>query len=173
MNNTWTWTSTARAAVLLALSTVGLHAAASPSRWPVVTPPAGYVEECGACHTAYVPGLLPAPSWQRLMSSLDRHFGVDAALDAATTRRLSDWLQAHAATSPRWRQPPPEDRITRSAAFVRKHREIPPAVWSHPQVGRPSQCAACHPGASRGDFDDDRLRLPPGSGAGVWRHGRD
>ena len=26
-----------------------------------------YVEECGSCHMAYPPGLLPALSWQKIM----------------------------------------------------------------------------------------------------------
>ena len=33
-----------------------------------------YQNECGACHFAYQPGLLPARSWQALMTGLDQHF---------------------------------------------------------------------------------------------------
>lgn len=165
-----------RAAVAALLSTLlgsALPAIASGSRLAAAPALPGYVGECGSCHTAYVPGLLPAASWQRLMSSLDAHFGVDASLDTAAARRISAWLQANAAASARWRPQPPEDRITRSAGFVRKHREIPSWVWSPPQVRRASQCAACHPGAERGDFDDDSLRLPAGLGRAAWPGVRD
>ena len=62
---------------------------------PIKVPPA-YTQECASCHTAYPPGLLPAPSWRRLLNNLPRHFGTDASLDAATVRELSGWLQAHA-----------------------------------------------------------------------------
>ena len=40
--------------------------------------------ECGSCHLAYPPELLPASSWRRIMAGLDRHFGADASLDAAS-----------------------------------------------------------------------------------------
>ena len=57
---------------------------------------------------------------------------------------------------------PPNDRITESAWFVREHRGIDPAVWKLPSVKSAAQCAACHTGADRGDFDDDRIRIPAG-----------
>ena len=43
-----------------------------------------YKEECGSCHMAYPPGLLPARSWTKVMSGLDNHFGDNAELDAAS-----------------------------------------------------------------------------------------
>lgn len=123
--------------------------------------PAAYRQECASCHVAYPPRGLPAASWQRIMAGLDRHYGTDASLDAATVRELSGWLQTHAG---RASDAPPEDRITRSAWFVREHRRIDAAAWAHPAVRRAANCAACHPGAERGDYDDDRLALPPGLG---------
>ena len=35
-----------------------------------------YRTECGGCHFAYQPGLLPAQDWERLMGSLDRISGT-------------------------------------------------------------------------------------------------
>lgn len=130
-------------------------------RMPSNIPPA-YVQECAACHTAYPPGMLPAASWQRIMGSLDKHYGSDASLDAATVRQLSTWLQAHAGTYRRVTEAPPQDRITRSDWFLRKHREIEPAVWRLPSVKTAANCAACHTRADRGDFDEDTLRFPAG-----------
>jgi hypothetical protein len=43
---------------------------------------------------AYPPGLLPAPSWQRVMGNLSKHYGTDASLDAATVQELTGWLTA-------------------------------------------------------------------------------
>lgn len=138
-------------------------------RMPAAVPPA-YTQECAACHTAYPPALLPARSWQRIMSGLDQHYGTDASLDAATVQQLSQWLQTHAATSSRVGEaPPPQDRITRSIWFERKHHEIEPAVWRLPSVKSAANCAACHSGADRGDFNDDRLRLPAGLSASQRR----
>lgn len=138
-------------------------ARADGGRMMPANPPAAYAQECAACHTAYPPGLLPAASWQRIMNGLDKHYGTDASLDPATVRQISTWLQAHAGTYKRVSQtPPPQDRITRSAWFERKHREVDPQVWKHASVKTPANCVACHTRADRGDFDDDHLRFPAG-----------
>ena len=128
---------------------------------PRNVPPA-YTEECGACHLAYPPGLLPAPSWHRIMTGLDQHFGTDATLDPATFRQLDRWLQANAGTYRRVTTEPVDDRITRSAWFERKHRGIDASTWALPDVKSASNCAACHTGAEQGRFDDDNLRQPAG-----------
>lgn len=128
--------------------------------------PRAYTQECASCHTAYPPGMLPARSWQRLMGGLDAHYGSDASLDPATVAELSRWLQVHAGSYKRTgAEPPPQDRITRSAWFERKHRQLDAAAWTHASVRSAANCAACHPGADRGRYDDDELRLPPGIGA--------
>jgi transposase len=106
--------------------------------------------------------MLPARSWQRVMSGLDRHYGSDASLDAATARQIDGWLQQHAGTWKRVAEEPPQDRLTRSAWFERKHRKIGFAVWALPSVKSAANCAACHAGADQGRFDDDNLRLPAG-----------
>jgi len=41
-----------------------------------------YQQECGSCHFAYQPGLLPARSWSTIMQGLDQHFGENAELGA-------------------------------------------------------------------------------------------
>ena len=135
--------------------------------------PAAYTQECAACHTAYPPGLLPARSWQRIMSGLNKHYGTDASLDAATVQQLGTWLQANAGTYKRVNEEPPQDRITRSAWFERKHRQLDAAVWTHASVKSAANCAACHTGADRGDFDDDNLRFPAGLDARYRRAWRD
>jgi cytochrome c553 len=135
--------------------------------------PAAYTQECASCHLAYPPGLLPARSWQRLMGGLERHYGSDASLDAATRQPIDAWLQANAGTYKRVTEEPPQDRITRSAWFARKHRQIDPAVWQLASVRSAAQCAACHADADSGRFDDDALRLPAGLPASQRRAWRD
>ena len=147
-------------AVALAAGTLAVQADDSRRR-AVPTLPA-YTQECAACHVAYPPGLLPATSWQRLMVGLDRHYGSDASLDAATVAQLAAWLEANAATGRRGREAPPDDRITRADWFVREHREVPAAVWRHPAVRSAARCEACHTDADRGRFSEHALRVPPG-----------
>jgi hypothetical protein len=119
-----------------------------------------YQQECAACHLAYPPGALPAASWQHLLQGLPRHFGTDASVDAATLEELSGWLAANAGTWKRVGTPPPQDRITQSAWFVRKHHEVAPATWKLAAVKSPSNCAACHTEAEQGEFDEHRVRIP-------------
>ena len=127
-----------------------------------VVPLPKYQQECGACHLAYPPGMLPLASWQRLMGSLKQHYGTDASLDDASVREISQWLQAHAGTSKRVSDAPPEDRITKSAWFLREHRadEVPPAVWKRASVGSPANCAACHTQAAQGSFSEREIKIP-------------
>lgn len=119
-----------------------------------------YRQECGACHIPYPPAMLPPASWQRLMGDLPRHFGTDASLEGATLAALSSWLGANAGTYKRVREEPPQDRITRSAWFVRKHDEVPAAAWKLPAVKSPANCVACHVQADRGDFNEHLVRIP-------------
>ena len=144
-------------ALLALLTAFGTARAESAPKAP---PNARHQQECGACHVAFAPGMLPAASWQRLMSDLPRHFGTDASLDPAGAREIGAWLSANAGTSWRTREQPAEDRITRSTQFVRKHREVPAGAWKLPKVRSAVNCAACHPRADQGDFDEHNVRIP-------------
>ena len=160
------------AGATLGLAALDFARADDHARWPRDTPPA-YAQECGACHVALPPGLLPARSWQRLMAGLGQHYGVDASLDAATLQPLAAWLQANAGSGRRMREEPPQDRITRSSWFEHEHRQIDAAVWQMPSVKTAVNCAACHVGAEQGRFDDDALRQPAGLDARsrrAWNH---
>jgi hypothetical protein len=143
-----------RLASAACLGLAGLAVHADGGRGMPRTVPPAYSAECASCHIAYPPGQLPAPSWQRLMGGLDRHFGTDASLDPATVRQLSAWLQTNAATGRRAGAEPPQDRITRSAWFERKHRKVDAPTWKLASVRTASNCAACHAGAARGSFDE-------------------
>jgi len=145
---------------LLALPALLLVASATwadghGSRLPVN---ATYRDECGSCHVAFPPGLLPADSWQRLMADLPHHFGSDASLEPALRQSLADWLGAHA--SRRRTEAPPQDRLTRSAWFVREHHEVPADAWRRPSIGSAANCSACHADAATGDYDEHRVRIP-------------
>lgn len=141
-----------------------LALAVSPLAWadsaPAVPLLPKYRKECSACHVAYPPGMLPAASWQRVMGNLQNHYGTDASLDAATLQELSGWLKAHAGTYKRVSASPPDDRITRSAWFIREHNEVPAATWKLPAVKSAANCAACHTQADQGDFRERNIRIP-------------
>mgnify|MGYP002775357497 CR=1 FL=1 len=114
-----------------------------------------------------------ARSWERIMTGLDKHYGTDASHDDPTVKQLSTRLQANAGTYKRVSEEPPQDRLTRSAWFERKHDEIPASVWKHASIKSAANCAACHTGADRGDFDDDNIRMPAGVSLGRRWFGHD
>lgn len=119
-----------------------------------------YVQECGSCHAAFPPGLLPAESWQRQMNNLGRHYGADASLDAATARSIAEWLQLHAGSGKRAAEAPPQDRITLGRWFVKEHGEVPAAAWKRPAIGSAANCAACHTDAASGRYSERAVRIP-------------
>lgn len=161
------------ALLTLALSFLPSLALADRHVMRPIKPLPAYAEECGSCHLAFPPALLPAPAWKNLMGTLDRHYGTDATLDDDTTAQLRIWLEQNAGYGKRARQAPPENRITRADWFVRKHRGIDPAVWKHESVASPANCAACHRDAAIGDFEEEGLVYPRGLPARYQRGWQD
>lgn len=147
--------------LLVVAATLGLASAAVAAgngRTVALLPK--YLQECASCHVAFPPTLMPAASWGRIMGNLPQHFGTDASLDAATQKELTTWIDAHAGTYKRVSEEPPQDRITRTVWFVRKHNEVSAATWKLPAVKSAANCAACHTTAEKGDFDERNIRTP-------------
>ena len=121
--------------------------------------PSAYAEECGACHTAYPTRLLRPADWAVVLATLDRHFGVDASLDAATLAAMArqlgvDPAVASAATTKA------APRITQQGWFREEHDEISAQAFRSPAVRSSANCSACHAGADRGQFDEHSVRIP-------------
>jgi hypothetical protein len=144
----------ALATCIVAVCPVRAGAAESPARPDSATV---YRQECGACHVAFAPRLLPPASWSALMGNLPRHFGTDASVDPATRKRLAAWLDSQGAAG---RARPEGDRITQSAWFRHEHSELPAGAWARPPIKSPSNCGACHMGADSGVFDEHDIRIP-------------
>src|SRR3990170_4872830 len=51
-----------------------------------------YEQECGACHFAYQPGLLPAQSWKKTLNNLSDHFGETVELEKGDLAALTEYL---------------------------------------------------------------------------------
>ena len=116
--------------------------------------------ECSACHLAYPPQLLPAESWRAMMKQLDKHFGVDASLDAKTAAEISAFLEKNAGRNKPEATGKPPLRITETRWFKKEHDEVPARVWRSAAVKQPSNCAACHTQAEQGAFSERSLRVP-------------
>jgi hypothetical protein len=137
---------------------------------------ARYARECGSCHFAYPPGLLPARSWQKLMGNLADHFGDNAELPQEDAAAITDYLARNAADRSDYRrsvkitgslssgQTPV--RISQVPYIVSKHDEIPVRlITGNPKVKSLSQCSACHTKADAGSFSEREINIP---GYGRW-----
>ena len=125
--------------------------------------------ECGSCHVAYPPALLPQASWRRIMADLDRHFGENASLDPATQADILRFLETYAAEHDsrggrkvikRMDGDPAPLRITETAWFRHEHDEVPRATWARKAIGSAANCGACHREAEQGNYDEDAIRIP-------------
>jgi len=136
--------------------------------WHPLMVPADYAKECGACHMAYHPSLLPAATWADLTSHLDNHYGEDASLPAATTASIAGWLTANASenwdslAANRLRYPDAlaARPISGNVWWKRKHRHIPDTIFQQKSVKTRSNCAACHGDAAEGLFSPQAISIP-------------
>jgi len=119
---------------------------------------AAWRAECGSCHLPFPPALLPAAEWSTTMRGLDRHFGTDASIDAKAAAETRAFLAANAGRGEA--RGVTEPRITTTRWFRHEHGEIAPATFESPAVKSAANCAACHPGAAKGDFDEHAVRIP-------------
>jgi len=135
-----------------------------------------YREECGSCHMAYSPGLLPARSWMKIMSGLEDHFGDNAELDADTQGSITDLLLANSADRSDYRRARKFNRaiqindaplrISETPYFIHEHDEISERmVTGNSEVKSFSHCDACHTRAEQGSFNEHDIRIP---GYGRW-----
>ncbi len=122
---------------------------------PVVDPVVK--EECGSCHLAFAPSMLPASSWQRMMGELDKHFGDNASVDPAIAEKITRYLVANAGDAGGQRYSSKllkgvalgsaPQRITELPKWVREHRKVPDWEWRHKDVRTKANCVACHTGS--------------------------
>lgn len=151
----------------------GEHEGKSASTGPSGVAPVTDVtwqSECSSCHMAYPPGLLPARSWDLLLSTLPQHFGDDASVDAATLDLLTKFARANAADASPYRLSAAIARASAGSTPQRildigwlreEHGEISPSRWrDNTAVRSLSNCVACHPGASSGRFNESEIAIP-------------
>ena len=128
-----------------------------------------YKEECGGCHFAYQPELLPSASWMKILRNLDDHFGESIELDEDSKRVISDYLKSNSAEYSSAKR---AVKIMRSLGnqvplritdvpYIReKHHEISPNVLKRESIGSLSNCIACHTTAEKGIYEDDHVKIP-------------
>jgi hypothetical protein len=128
-----------------------------------------HIEECGSCHMAYPPELLPKDSWQKIMLGLEDHFGENAELDAETFAHIGQYLELNGLqndhpsieTVSSWYASLPENaplRITELPGFLKHHEDPIRRLGEGSEVeGFLSPCEDCHKEAASGIFDKERI----------------
>jgi len=128
-----------------------------------------FKQECGACHFAYQPGLLPSGSWEGILNALPSHFGEEVSLDQESKQIIGEYLRTNAAensSAKRARkivrslngQTPL--RITETPYIQEKHHDLDTSIFSRQPIGSFSNCIACHTKAEEGNYDDDFVKIP-------------
>ncbi len=152
-----------------------LNAILTPLRQKEIVPVDNktYQDECGSCHFAYQPGLLPTKSWEKLLTpeALGNHFGDHAELDKDTLAAIYNYATKNAADKSFHKRSrkiaqatanvEPPLRITEVRYIKRKHRDIPEnMIKGNKEVKSLSYCDACHTQAVKGVFDEDSVNIP-------------
>lgn len=147
----------------------GLPSSSGPSGVAPVTDPT-WKSECGSCHMAYPPGLLPARSWTLILSDLGNHFGDDASVDPKTLSALQSYAQQGAADRSPYRLSAAiarasagltPSRILETGWLREEHNEMSPSRWrDNPAVRSLSSCPACHTRAAEGRFFEGEIQIP-------------
>lgn len=132
-----------------------------------------YKDECGSCHFAFQPGLLPESSWQKLMQAdaLANHFKENAELDEDTRKHILKLLTDNSADKSYYKRSRKimwslDDgmaplRITEVPYIKEKHEEVAEDIdIKKSKVKSFANCDKCHQKAGQGIFDDDTVMIP-------------
>ena len=117
-----------------------------------------YKNECGSCHFAYQPGLLSGKSWEKVMKTLDDHFGTNATLEREDFQKISDYLKKNSKRAGYERNTP--IAISQTPYFKKEHRKIPKRFITQKEVKSLSNCTACHTTAEKGYYGERGIMIP-------------
>lgn len=130
-----------------------------------------YKKECGSCHFAYQPGLLPSNAWNKMMLNLDDHFGSDASLAKEDYDSILAYLNKNSAekftnykrsakilSSLKAKEIP--ESISKTPYMIQKHREIRESLITQKEVKGLFNCVACHTTAEKGIYSERDIRIP-------------
>ena len=128
-----------------------------------------YIDECGACHFAYQPELLPSGSWDKILAGIEDHFGETVDIDKESKKTITDFLKTNSAEHSREKRAVKIMRSLGSNTPMRiaeipyiqaKHRKINQDVFQRESIGSLSNCSACHVTAEKGIYEDDDVKIP-------------
>jgi hypothetical protein len=129
-----------------------------------------FSKECGSCHIAFPPYLLPANSWDLMMGDLTNHFGDDASLDEPTTHSILAFLKKNSAENSTHQASLKilkslKDKnstiaITKTPYWIKKHKELEQDIFASNEVKSKANCQACHQEIQNGLIENDLIKVP-------------
>ena len=128
-----------------------------------------YLEECGSCHMAFQPELLPSESWKKMMLGLEDHFGESAELEAQDAKAITAFLVKDAADKSgskvsrkllRGYKGNGPLRISELPYFIHEHDEVSASVIKRPAIKSWANCSACHVTAEQGSYQERYIKIP-------------
>jgi len=131
-----------------------------------------YAKECGACHFAYSPGLLPVRSWELHLNRMEKHFGESVVLPEPARDAIRRYLTENAADRSDYAGS--QIFLERLDAKVTPYRlmDVPTYRQAHRiilevisiknkvKVRTLTNCNACHQYAPEGSFGNRELFVP-------------
>jgi hypothetical protein len=113
-----------------------------------------YKEECGACHFAYQPELLPSGSLDLESKKIIAEYLKANGAEYSAAKRAVKIMRSLRGQTPM--------RITDVPYIRHKHQDddIPADAFQRESVGSMSNCIACHTTAENGIYDDDHVVIP-------------
>ena len=125
-----------------AAAVLGLLARLPPHGVPDMPINATYRAECGDCHWAYHPSLLPRASWGGIMGGLGDHFGEDATLGTVEVTEIAAYLERFAALGIREARRDPQQRELHRLPSRRRQRPLRRSSHRHSAGSAPASGAS-------------------------------
>lgn len=135
---------------------------------PVNSP--AYAAQCGTCHFAYQPELLPSGSWRKIVADLEHHFGEEVIINTDSKKEITDYLSSNGAetSSAKLAVKIMKDlgdqtplRITDISYIRKKHHKVLPRILKQEVgVASLSHCQACHKTAENGNYNKHEVVIP-------------
>ncbi len=122
-----------------------------------------YRQECGSCHIAYAPYLLPKTAWNLMMEDLENHFGDDASLEEEDHKVIAEFLAHYASDTvdTKFYSVIPKDSqqmaITKYPYWERAHKGLDSKIFKTSAIKSASNCQMCHNDAEKGLFSKEAI----------------
>ncbi|MGQ4648950.1 diheme cytochrome C [Lyngbya aestuarii] len=105
-----------------------------------------YLENCGTCHAALPPEVMPSDTWRQLLLNLNEHYGSRVEPIIAPSVLLI-WNYVRDFSRPLGEEESTPYHLTQSRYFQALHPQVEFA-----ETVRPASCVSCHPGAAQYDY---------------------